>query len=1338
MIVHEGHTEAVCWVAFSPDGNSLVSGSSDDTIRTWSAHSRDSIGDPFGVSNGWITSVSYSPLGNIIASASADNTIRLWDVNTHQQLGQPIQCNSPIYSIAFSPSAKLIASGCDRNYNPGPCTIQLWDVDKRKAASSPFQGHTQLVLSVQFSPDRSRLVSGSYDKTLRVWDVECGTTIVGPLEGHTRAVRSIALSPDGSQIVSGSVDHTLRLWDTRSGEMIGSLFDGHTKAVNSVDFSPRGTYVVSGGEDNTVRLWDIRRGREVESFKEHTYEVRSVAFSPCGQYVASGSGDCKVIIRNILYDYLDSSGDHGRQIISSELSIRQIFDCLTESGCIDLSSRMDNGQASAMIVSGGGFGDIWKGQLHSGGKVAIKVWRTNTLEQCEYKTVKRAARELFLWSRMDHPNVHRLLGVIMFRGQYLGMVSEWMSNGNLHEYLRKQPSTDRYQLCVNVASGLEYMHRCKTIHGDLKAINVLVSADGTAKLSDFDFSIMSEVGGLVFSETSNSRLGSLRWAAPELLLADVPQRSTQCDVYALGMTFLEIFTGQVPYPDCKQDFTILLNVQKGTLPTRPLERLTDDEKNNMMWQLMLDCWNREPGQRPSSGQVVDADIPYSPRQSNSPTGQYFSPPQHPSPPIRYNTPELPVDDDLLRTPSPGPRRQARRPSSPEELPDIHPDDRREHRFDDLLPRQEFPDLDVDDDLLNLDGDEEPDDDDPFDDFGLPRGHEEPPGEGQQPFALPWENLPGNDPDDPDDPDAEPYEEVDPAEYCAAFQEHPDIRNAYVDVIVQKVLYGVNHRALNHQLKAAQRHLRSNPDIPADGLARMALTIRTVEQRLGLDSSDIITTYTLCPLCERSYHPDYINETDSDTCQNVNCNGVLYDTRILASGQRKRVSRRTFVSASVVGWLRRMLNYPGISELAHHWQTEDHQELVEPLSAEEWFAHLDMDRPLADFTDGLEWCSRAAGMDRVEDEETGEVEDRSLINPQIRLSSIPFGFSLTLSTDWFQPTREGNYSVGACYISLNNLPRHLRFLRENICLVLVMPGPKEPSDYALDQMLAPLIEELLELKQGINMNIRRGLNAPIYEDRVVYAELSQHIADLITRIKVGGGSGLKSELNFCLYCRARLSSLSVPAGYIREELPYRDPDEDLNNAYFWQSLESPQERKAFFDFTGNRFTALHWLPGWHTSTCSPPDAMHLFYLGQVLRFCVATGTLDKRTVTPNEIAFGMGLLEDMCVDYAKKNVPEPPNFHMMMHLQDAILKYGSLYNTHVWGMERANGILSAMSHNGRGGGILEGTLMRGWWGIANLQNLIQMFQSLRNRTRDDDAVLKDLLSALRGGPEHALQ
>ncbi|CAE7145379.1 unnamed protein product [Rhizoctonia solani] len=603
----EGHTGWVRSVAFSPDGKSVVSGSSDKTVRMWNAHSSSPIGEPLRGHRHYIYSVSYSPLGNLIASASYDETIRLWDTSTCQQWGESLKGDHGFLSVAFSPDAKLIASGCGGSpSSPTGCAVQLWGVQTRKVASAPFKGHTSSVWSVSFSPDGARVVSGSWDNTIRIWDAERGVAITGPLKEHTGVVHSTAFSPDGAQIVSCSSYGTIRFWDTRSGGTVGEPYWGHTGKVYSAAFSPCGTYVASGGEDKTVRLWDVRTGRQVDqSFEEHTSGVKSVAFSPCGRSIASGSEDRTVIVRRVLDGVPDPDDGVGPHIITSKMSTQQMFECLRWAGCVDLSSQMDSRQAKAMIASGGGFGDIWKGELHNGGKVAIKAWRTNALGQCEYKTLKRAARELYLWSQMDHPHIHRLQGVILFRDQYLGMVSEWMDNGNLHEYLLKHPRADRYQLCTHITSGLEYMHSRGMVHGDLKALNVLVSSDGIARLSDFDFSVMSEVSNLLFSESSNSRPGTIRWSAPEILLEEVHQKTTQADVYALGMTMLEIFTGEAPYPDCRSDISVIRTVERGILPTRPTE-LAHDHKSNMMWELLVRCWSRNSSERPSSGQVDEA------------------------------------------------------------------------------------------------------------------------------------------------------------------------------------------------------------------------------------------------------------------------------------------------------------------------------------------------------------------------------------------------------------------------------------------------------------------------------------------------------------------------------------------------------------------------------------------------------------------------------------------------------------------------------------------------------------------------------------------------------------
>ncbi|EUC61979.1 WD40-repeat protein (notchless protein), related protein, partial [Rhizoctonia solani AG-3 Rhs1AP] len=231
MIVHEGHTHVVTSVTYSPDGKSIASGSYDDTIRVWDAQSPYSIGEPLTGHSSLINSVSYSPLGNIIASGSEDRTVRLWDVNTRRQLGA-MKGDHTFFSVAFSPDVKLIASGCGGlPSGPSAYSVQLWDVQNMTSAANPFKGHTNAVNSAQFSPDGTRVVSGSWDKTIRVWDVEHGRTVVGPLDGHTNSVLSVAISPDGSQIASCSLDKTIRLWDTRSGITIGNPYEGHTDRV---------------------------------------------------------------------------------------------------------------------------------------------------------------------------------------------------------------------------------------------------------------------------------------------------------------------------------------------------------------------------------------------------------------------------------------------------------------------------------------------------------------------------------------------------------------------------------------------------------------------------------------------------------------------------------------------------------------------------------------------------------------------------------------------------------------------------------------------------------------------------------------------------------------------------------------------------------------------------------------------------------------------------------------------------------------------------------------------------------------------------------------------------
>ncbi|KAF8602272.1 kinase-like protein [Ceratobasidium sp. AG-I] len=296
------------------------------------------------------------------------------------------------------------------------------------------------------------------------------------------------------------------------------------------------------------------------------------------------------------------------EVVLSEMSASQMFDRLLEHGCIDISADMDFTELSSAAVAGGGFGDVWKGKLASGEKVAIKCLRFSTIIEDQPKGLKRLMRETYMWSKAKHDNVQQLLGITMLQGR-LGMVSLWREHGNMQEYIRRNPSVNRYHLCAQVASGVSYLHGINMVHGDIKAMNILVSADGIAKISDFDHSILSNCT-LAFSATTNAGGGTLRWMAPELLLRTDSEsnhgvlKTTQTDVYALGMTMLEILTGKVPYTKYAQDFAIFNALVKKQPPDRP-EVLNDQTAQaETMWRLLLQCWDHTPAARPSAPWVL--------------------------------------------------------------------------------------------------------------------------------------------------------------------------------------------------------------------------------------------------------------------------------------------------------------------------------------------------------------------------------------------------------------------------------------------------------------------------------------------------------------------------------------------------------------------------------------------------------------------------------------------------------------------------------------------------------------------------------------------------------------
>jgi WD40 repeat protein len=245
----EGHQDSVNSVAFSPDGQMIVSGSDDMTLRLWDIQG-NSISQPFEGHQDSVNSVAFSPNGQMIVSGSDDMTLRLWDIQGNS-IGQPFQGHQgSVNSVAFSPDGQIIASGSD------DMTLRLWDIQGNSIGQpfqKLFQGYDYSVDSVAFSPDGLKIVTGNSDELVRLWEIT-GKFIGQPFIGHTKPITSVAFSPDGQTIVSGSRDGSVLLWDIEGNPICQPLY-GHDSYVNAVVISPDGQKIVSAGDDTTMQLW---------------------------------------------------------------------------------------------------------------------------------------------------------------------------------------------------------------------------------------------------------------------------------------------------------------------------------------------------------------------------------------------------------------------------------------------------------------------------------------------------------------------------------------------------------------------------------------------------------------------------------------------------------------------------------------------------------------------------------------------------------------------------------------------------------------------------------------------------------------------------------------------------------------------------------------------------------------------------------------------------------------------------------------------------------------------------------------------------------------------------
>jgi WD40 repeat protein/serine/threonine protein kinase len=275
-----GHSLMINSVAFSPDGERIVTGSSDWRAKVWDVKAGTELLTLQGHS-GEINSVGFSPDALRIVTGSRDGTARLWNAATGKEVVRFGGHDAPVNSCAFSPDGQRVATGGDDQ------TLRIWEAATGTELLTIRQ-HTK-VLSVAFSPDGRRILSGTRDGNATLWNGSSGEELL-TLKGHTGPITSVGFSQDGHRIVTGSADTLAKVWDIPSGKELFAL-RGHKSMINSVAFSPEGRLIATGGDDQLVKIWEAVSGKELLTFKGHICPVNSVAFAPDGHSVATASGD---------------------------------------------------------------------------------------------------------------------------------------------------------------------------------------------------------------------------------------------------------------------------------------------------------------------------------------------------------------------------------------------------------------------------------------------------------------------------------------------------------------------------------------------------------------------------------------------------------------------------------------------------------------------------------------------------------------------------------------------------------------------------------------------------------------------------------------------------------------------------------------------------------------------------------------------------------------------------------------------------------------------------------------------------------------------------------------